>query len=345
MDRFLRLVRGIRSSRYLQKPLRCSEPSGPVDEDTHDAPVHHRNPFLELPAELLLTITDFLDKEYQVLLSLSCKRLRVLLNSRLDLSLHDMSIKLRFLQYLEHDYPEHLTCRTCGFLYSWKQSQRVTRKLGCPRSRDHPLDVSLASDAWHTLVGTLTVSRQVVELILRGLERGPQHGLPLSYLSKSSTDPNGNIIRTNEARLVDGQLLLASRWETEIDSNSDSSRERNKAERFNKALCVHKYQNTLVYRTWQPIEQAVASMTGSELVTASKCPFCATDYSLQVRNGTGGRTTILLNVWRNYGRAGETTLESEQMFINLPCSPIDAVAFSERNLQAIFESHEVTLTK
>ncbi|KAK5401070.1 hypothetical protein LTR07_005972 [Exophiala xenobiotica] len=333
MDRFLRLVRGIRSSRYLQKPLRCSEPSGPVDEATEHAPVHHRNPFLELPAELLLTITDFLDKEYQVLLSLSCKRLRVLLNSRLDLSLHDMSIKLRFLQHLEHDYPEHLTCRTCGFLYSWKQSQRVTRKLGCPRSRDHPLDVSLASDAWHTLVGTLTVSRQVVELIFRGLERGPQHGLPLSYLSKSSTDPNGNIIRTNEARLVDGQLLLASRWETEIDSNSDSSRERNKAERFNKAL------------TWQPIEQAVASMTGSELVTASKCPFCATDYSLHVRNGTGGRTTILLNVWRNYGRAGETTLESEQMFINLPCSPIDAVAFSERNLQAIFESHEETLTE
>jgi hypothetical protein len=110
-------------------------------------------------------------------------------------------------------------------------------------------------------------------------------------------------------------------------------------------LCVHKYDNTLVFGSWQPIEQAVASMTGSELITASKCPFCATDYSLHVRNGREGRTTIVLSVWRNYGRAGETTLESEQMFIALPCSRIDAVAFSERNLQATFESDRETLTK
>ena len=68
----------------------------------------YHNPFLELPIELLLMITNSLDKEFQVLLSLSCRRLRVLLNSCLDLSLCDISVKLRFLQCLEPDYPEHI---------------------------------------------------------------------------------------------------------------------------------------------------------------------------------------------------------------------------------------------
>lgn len=58
---------------------------------------HYHNPLFKLPNELLLVIANFLDKEFQVLLSLSCRRLRVLLNSCLDLSLCDISVKLRFL--------------------------------------------------------------------------------------------------------------------------------------------------------------------------------------------------------------------------------------------------------
>ena len=52
-------------------------------------------------------IANFLDKEFQVLLSISCRRLRVLLNGSLDLSLPDLRVKLRFLRYLEIDYPEY----------------------------------------------------------------------------------------------------------------------------------------------------------------------------------------------------------------------------------------------
>src|SRR5277367_890741 len=51
----------------------------------------YHNPFLELPNELLLMITKFLEKEFQLTLSLSCRRLRILLNSSLDLSLCDIS--------------------------------------------------------------------------------------------------------------------------------------------------------------------------------------------------------------------------------------------------------------
>jgi hypothetical protein len=54
--------------------------------------------------------------------------------------------------------------------------------------------------------------RGVVDLILRASEHGPNHGLPVSFLNMSGQDRHGDF-RTNEARLVDGQLIRASRME------------------------------------------------------------------------------------------------------------------------------------
>ena len=94
----------------MQRSLRSSRPVGrggftvkePAKEDTKELQGYH-NPCLKLPNELLLMIASFLDKEFQVLLSLSCRRFRVLLNGCLDLSLCGFSVKLRFLRCLELD--------------------------------------------------------------------------------------------------------------------------------------------------------------------------------------------------------------------------------------------------
>lgn len=83
----------------------AKEPAKEPAKETVDLQ-NYGNPFLNLPNELLLAVADFLDKEFQALLSLSCTRLRVLFNSYLDLSLNDIRVKLRFLQYLERDYPD-----------------------------------------------------------------------------------------------------------------------------------------------------------------------------------------------------------------------------------------------
>ena len=61
---------------------------------------------IDLPNELLLNTANSLEKEFQILLSLSCRRLRVLLDYNLDLSLCDKTAKLRFLQCLQSDYSE-----------------------------------------------------------------------------------------------------------------------------------------------------------------------------------------------------------------------------------------------
>ncbi|EXJ75030.1 uncharacterized protein A1O5_01726 [Cladophialophora psammophila CBS 110553] len=76
---------------------------------------------------------SFLDQESQLLLSLSCRRLRALLNSHLDLMLNDdRPTKVRFPQLLELDHPVYLTCRSCGLLYPWRKMDFF--QYDCPRA-------------------------------------------------------------------------------------------------------------------------------------------------------------------------------------------------------------------
>ena len=179
------------------------------------------------------------------------------------------------------------------------------------------------------------VTREIVDLIFRAHEQGQRYGLPLSFLSTSGTDYDG-ITRKNEARLVDGQLLLASRWEVDSESGEDTAQ---KARLFNSALCLHQGVNIWREKIWQTVEQAVADTTALEKPGVSKCPFCATDYKLRVQNSTGSRLRIVLNVWRNYGQRYENMLANEQIFWRETSSRIDADALSRRDLYAVFESY------
>jgi hypothetical protein len=325
----------------MQRSFRSSRPVGRVGfgaeelaKDTEDLQ-EHRNPLLKLPNELLLLVADCLEKEFQVLLSLSCRRLRVLLNSCLDLSLCDISVKRRFLRCLELDYPEHIPCRSCGFMFKW-QARRLT-DYRCPRVHCHSLGDKLTSYSW-CMQGDpkIWVTREVVDLIFRAHERGQRHGLPLSFLSTSGRDYN-DVTRTNEARLVEGQLLLASRWEVDSDSREDMAQ---KAWRFNSALCSHWGINVWREKTWQAVEHAVAGITGLEELRVFKCPFCASDYKLLVQNSTVGRTRIVLNVHRNYGQRYDNMLANEQIFYRDASSRIDADSLSRRDLHAVFESYK-----
>jgi hypothetical protein len=325
---------------FLQRTFRPLRPVGrvgfkfgePVKDTKHSR--DHQNPFLRLPNELLLEIATFLDKEFQVLLSLSCRRLRVLLNSCLDLSLCDMSMKLQFLRCLEPDYPEHLTCRICGLLFKWRA--RRWWSYCCPRLYSHSLEDRCTSYGWFMQGDqNVWVTREIVDLIFRAHERGQQHGLPLSFLSTSGTDRNG-VIRKNEARLMNGQLLLVSRWEVDSESRRELAY---KARLLNSALCLHSPQNVYREEIWQTLEQAVTGMTGLERSRLSKCPFCATDYKLHVQDSNGGRTKIVLSICRNYGQRYENMLANEQIFVRDPSSRIDADAVSRRDLHAVFESY------
>ena len=176
----------------------------------------------------------------------------------------------------------------------------------------------------------ILMSREVVDLIFRGQKRGQRYGLPLSCFSKSGSCYHG-VTQTNETRLIDGQLLLASPLETYSESRQDMEY---KVGSFHRALCLHSTRNKI----WQIVQQAFAGMTGLEKPRVSKCPFCATDYEVYAQNITGGRVRIVLNVVRNYGQRFDTMPADQQMFHRLPFSQINPDGLSQRDLHAVFES-------
>jgi hypothetical protein len=76
-------------------------------------------------------------------------------------------------------------------------------------------------------------------------------------------------------------------------------------------VCLHVICTARLFPTMlKTIEQAVASMVvGSEILEAFKCPFCETDHQVRVEKGEDRRTSVVLNIWRNYGRRHGPTAE------------------------------------
>ena len=293
----------------------------------------HQSTLFGLPNELVLNIADFLEIAFQISLSLSCRRFRDLFNQRLTVWRCNIDTRLRFFKCLEPDYPEHLPCQSCGFMFRW--APRLFSGCCCPRIGHHAFMDVWTSYAWF-IQGSrnICVSREVIDLILRADERGQQYGLPLSYMGTSGRDHHG-IFMDNQARLIGGELVLASRWEAQSESQQDMQ---SKARLFHAALCLHYWTNVLREKIWEPVEAAVTSAMHLGMPLLSKCQFCETDHELHVQNSAGNGIRIVLKVWRNYGRRHGNRLGNEQIFHREPESRINAEAVSQRDLRAVFGS-------
>lgn len=192
------------------------------DFDQEDDDRHHKS-LVDLPSELVLAIASYLDREYQLPLSLSCRRFWDFLGSRIDMTFKDdKHAKIRFLRLLELDHPEYLTFRPCCFMYLWKK--RKYHEYTCPRGIDHhttdDLFVSYCQGFYTGDGREIQVRRAVVDLILRASDYSPSHRLPVSYLSLSGHDGRG-LYQSHEVRLVNGQLILASRIELETQTGQE----------------------------------------------------------------------------------------------------------------------------
>jgi hypothetical protein len=212
----------------------------------------------------------------------------------------------------------------------------------CPRANRHTVVDVLLSYGQFIHAGDkkyVLVRRGVVDLILRASEHGPGHGLPVSFLNMSAHDHHG-VSRTNEARLVDGQLILASRMEVEEESGREVALIRRL---FIPNVCLHLSSTVgIVDKIWQTFEQAVSSMiVGSEKSEVFKCPFCETDHQVHVEKSDGDQTRIVLNVWRNYGRRYGNRLSNEQIFHRHPVLRLNTDTVSQRDVRAAFESKPV----
>ncbi|KIW45934.1 hypothetical protein, variant [Exophiala oligosperma] len=131
----------------------------------------------------------------------------------------DKARKVQFLQLLEIDLPEYLTCRHCARLFLWRR--RIEGPQTCPCFKPFLCDPSyrLGSTDQALIEGKsahLDLGPELVDLLLRAHEYGPLYGLPVSFLNVNQIILD-RLFRTHEARLVDGQLLSATRIGGEVD--------------------------------------------------------------------------------------------------------------------------------
>jgi len=179
----------------------------------------------------------------------------------------------------------------------------------------------------------MQVGRGVVDLILRAAEYGPAYGLPVSYLNKSGY--RRGVSRMHEARVVNGQLMLASRHQFETATGQEMA----ELDRSHKpAVCFHATGVVCIEKVWQTFEKAVVNMTAADWSGSDvfKCPYCETDHQVRAKK-EGNRTAIVLTVWRNYGRRHEHRLSTEQIFHRFPKFQLDASEVTQRNMHATFD--------
>ncbi|KAL2434909.1 hypothetical protein ABEF95_010591 [Exophiala dermatitidis] len=293
-------------------------------------------PLLQLPNELLLQITGFLEAEYQLSLRICCRRLRLLLMG-LDPTLSDFSTKLRFYKCLEPDYPEHLPCLTCGIMFKWRAPDMRAR---CPREGQHPSMPNWSwapYDCWF-LAGTFDIrmSRPFVELVFRAHERGERYGYPVSSLRSSGLHRTG-VLFQNDARMIDGELVLATRWELDAVPRMDSNWE-DQIKLLFWASCLHWRSNGWRDKITSLLKGASTNTTPLKPTETVKCSFCECDWQLEMNHKTDTHSSLLFYVWKNYGRRYGKRQGNEQIFHRQPTPPLDTESVSQRDLRALFES-------
>lgn len=333
-DKFIR--KGLMTMRHLFRPAK---------PDEHEPPSIH-NPFLDLPPELILSVADSLDQESKVLLSLSCKYLRLVLNTHLDLSLCDLVLRTNFLRYLEIDHPEFLTCRTCGWMFHWRKLRCVSYQ--CPRSMNHPIEARRAIGrtvvCWWDFI---FMRQELLDLVLREHRRGPSHGIPLYFLNSNALVRTEHRLRImypainemrlqTQARMVDGRLMLFSCWTIDLNSTETLERDLNV---FNNALCEH-YWDILADGLWRILLLKTSNAEDIEQSILHKCSFCATDYKIHLQKLELAQLRIVLKAWRNFGNGYSDSQDVEQIFRRSHELRIDADTLSRRDLEATFISKE-----
>ncbi|KIV95830.1 hypothetical protein PV10_03436 [Exophiala mesophila] len=292
------------------------------------------SPLLTLPNELLFLIAGFLEAEYQLSLRICCRQFRLLL-SDLDPALSDVKTRLRFYKCLEPDYPDYLPCPTCGIMFKWRSVLMWTR---CPREGQHhsmPNWNSAIYECWYLSATTdIRMSSPFIESVFRAHERGERYGYPVSSLRSRGLHRRGFLFQ-NDVRMIDGELVLATRWELDAEVRMNWE---DQVRLLFRASCLHWRSNGWHDKVPALLKGASMNMRPLKPAEVVKCSFCECDWQLQISHKTDTHLRIVYYVWKNYGRRYGKRQGNEQIFYREPAPPLDIEAVSQRDLRALFES-------
>jgi hypothetical protein len=291
-----------------------------------------------LPDEVLLEILDLLKTEERLILAMVSRHFRHLIHPTCNVERCKFVSRLAYLRQLEADYPDHLVCSQCGFLWKWRK--RLVDYPGfCPRRLNHPgsapvpFDLNGSGRKWGFQIGP-----DMIELMLRADRRDISYGLPSTYLDGGYKD-HDRTIWTHTARIVTGQntftrkperqVVLASRRETYLRTEHENVLT---DRAFESDMCRHINRSSAVWtkESHRCLDVFVAAAQVDRRPRAFKCLMCDTDYEIRFEQDPDTDLRAVLHVWRRFGH--------ERMFQRWTNSRISDAEIAARDIQAVFES-------
>lgn len=308
------------SFEFLKRLLRRSQ-HGSRDKSPLALPANHSSHLEQLPAELLLLIVAFLPPECVVVLSLTSKFLFQFFFSAERQVLKNVLVKRQFLLLLEPDFRDYILCYACTKLYNW----RTSREHKCPgryHDSSHPCAASICSG----MHSHLRLYREVRDLILRATRKGPEYGLPISYLahdcvvvSRCYSTLGMPVSVKVRPKVVAGSLLCWRVEQIAVDISVDLTEQ---LYTLKGCVCDHtSYSTSIIARcalqheldkkTYGTIK---APASGWKCHKLFQCEVCATDFRVHVTMASSNIMSIRMESWSDFGNGPDYGRAQDQFF-------------------------------
>ncbi|KAI9167129.1 hypothetical protein HJFPF1_03253 [Paramyrothecium foliicola] len=285
MGQFLSYTVGVGDE--LQPPTLPAESPGPTPTPDTPAAAAAAAPLLQLPADVLLLLSDYLDPATALSLSLACR-------STYPLSFNLRQQKLRaddkreLLLLLERDPIGRGTyyCHPCNKLHPFQQSWGPQSPDETSRERTFHCG---NRDKFSPIGNPYNLSYPHARLAMNAHLYGAEHGIPLRNLEAEHTETHGAVdIRCSTlASIVSGELFIRRSYTFTIPTaDIPSFRKCTGARDFR--LCEHTsfFSNSSVYRQYVPELQRQPAADDDAFVPCTaapgSCGLCLMDYDVTI---------------------------------------------------------------
>lgn len=273
-------------------------------------PEGSQSTFFRLPVELIQQIAGHLDPPSAAAFCLSSRFVCYAVGTD-HLSRYIESSKSRFEKrrtietVVERAFPGHWFCAWCDAFHAWKADQVGPKETASEKQRDCAEFNSYLHDG-----PDYVICHHHVRLAVNSKLWGPEHGIPLSRIAHAKSSM-AKISKTPvptqldcDARIVQGHLILQSKWAVLLPMHSTKSR-------------------TLLHDIWDALPHIVAGHRDSDnghtgLMAAIDnavrrgwkypftqcCGMCATDWTVSAHDfhhATGGQVRLVVTTWRDLG--------------------------------------------
>ena len=183
--------------------------------------------------------------------------------------------------------------------------------------------------------------REILDLVLRGHERGPDYGLPLTYLEHQRDEVQGKdrspyrsapISQSFQARVIDGQLLLRSFHRMSLCLKEPL---RQQFCSVINILCYHVGPD-FIHDAILKIEHGSWDDISAQRKELNHCICCATDYRVQILQPVYDVVQVEITGWQQFGGRDPKQKIVQAMINSGSFTSITAQKAPARNLERTF---------